>query len=102
MDFKSSNNLLLGPPDCPNVQAQEWIHPDGRGVWLPLWLLPIVSRVARGDDGDNSRDCVNAIFFDKPSGDLIFYRRIQPGDRDRWPALGDVEEIWIGQELNLD
>ena len=58
------------------------------------WVIPMVSMIMTGIEGG---EAINGIGFDV-MGDLLLYRKVTKSDRERFPELEGIAEVWI----NLD
>ena len=67
------------------------------GVWesvltIPPWVMPVSFWIGNGRD--HEQGAINGIDFNI-FGDLILYRKILSVDRERYPELVGIEDIWL-------
>ena len=71
-------------PDPP--KRNEW----NNVLLVPPWVMPIAFAAGTGL-GDGA---VNGVGFND-LGDLLLYREITAQDRDRFPQLCNIHDVWI-------
>ena len=58
---------------------------------LPSWVLPTISMILAGSGGEVAVNEIGA----NETGDWVLRRKFTSRDRDIWPQLTQVNEVWI-------